>query len=511
MKKCLSLALACLLILFLSPAALANGYGLRGGIYDIVSDDPVYDGYFASADDGSTRDAAGRYVNHAILNSRYHSVLIAAERVEGRWQARTVSTAAVYQPDDERGRAVELTHTGDGFRLQYGQEVYTFTWQPEQNAYILTLVRYNEDCDYGTSLMYSSGQDGQPRGYLLWQGGPENAIQPIGDALWNAEPITLEEFNITLLPRTMQDVRQMNMVRGRLHLSGGDVLGDSEAWTAADRGMKLPVYAAPDESAFRAAKGKASVSTGGEMTLLGEYGEWTLVAYEVSSRTSRIGFVHANLMENPFPLPISEVTHDLFAIRDTCLTDDPDVSQYAQCLIPAGTRLTGLASWGNYYAYVAYEADGVPCWGFVPLRDLRAPAAEQDLVLGDTAYDPAITYRWDLADLMIGKWDAVDSSVADPAEMPRLILGSGGFYDCLGDGMNETYFGYTGIWRIRDTEENAPFDGQARCTLIFEDETNCERPWGLILEADPSRFTLVNTEGEYVVYERAEYSTYGNG
>ena len=55
MKKILLMTLACLL--FLCHAASANEWGLRGGIYDIVSDDDRYDDdlYSALADDGNAR------------------------------------------------------------------------------------------------------------------------------------------------------------------------------------------------------------------------------------------------------------------------------------------------------------------------------------------------------------------------------------------------------------------------------------------------------------------------
>ncbi len=511
MKKFLSWTLACLLLCTLTLPALANEYGLKGGIFSIVSGNDAYDGYGADADDDDRMTPLGRYVNHAILSSRYHSVLIAAKRGLLGWTAEAVSTAAVYQPDDARSRDVVLEHLTDedGFRLRYGSEEYTFQWAQELEAYVLMSARYDVDSGYGSSLRYSTDEELRAC-YELWEGGPENSARPIGDARWYCEPITLENFNITLLPRTMQDVRQMNKVGDFLRLTAKGVLGDGVTRTGVKDGILLPVYSAPDEHSFRAAKGKAAVSTGGDVKVLGVTGEWTMVSYEVSRRTSRIGYVHARLAEEDFTVPFSSVSHDLFAIRDTYLTDDPDVSQYAQTTIPEGAKMRGVAVYGPYYAHVQYEADEVLYRGFVPLKDLTNPSAEQDLSVYETDYDPSVTYRWDIADLMVGKWDAcVEEKLAEG--FPRLVLYSDGGFEARGGGedVKREFCGYGGIWRIRDTAEDSPLSGHAPYTLTFIGEDGEAWVWGLVFE-DPSCITLMNGEGS-VRYERTEYSTWGNG
>ena len=57
---------------------------------------------------------------------------------------------------------------------------------------------------------------------------------------------------------------------------------------------------------------------------------------------------------------------------DTYLTDDPNVSEYHQAELPAGTKLTALSHPDNQWAYVYVEAtvDGKITRGFVPQRDV---------------------------------------------------------------------------------------------------------------------------------------------
>lgn len=175
--------------------------------------------------------------------------------------------------------------------------------------------------------------------------------------------------------------------------SGKDCLGDPDFWQGVEKiGKKnAPVYGAPyGKSAWRGAKGKAAVSLRDGLCLLRGYtnsnGEsWTCVSYEVSERTSRIGWVENSLLGSAalHELGEEENTARLLAVpvqatRDTFLTDDPYVSQYAQFSVSAGTSLRCMGTQGSDWAYVAAEVnkkgtfvdDGAMVWGFVPLRDL---------------------------------------------------------------------------------------------------------------------------------------------
>ena len=482
MKKLLALALSCLLLCTLTAPALANGWGLLGGIYDIVSDDKRFADYTAIADDGNLA-VDGVHVNHAILTSRYHTVLIAAHREGKVWTADTLSTTAVYQPGDRRGELLPqpmLTHDFSCFELSYGEEErYHFCRNEEEGHYHLTSARF------GTDPFYYDAYFSAPDGLDFWQAPADDApFTAVGDARWMTDGITLEEFNIAQMPRTLAEVRNVNVTRDALdtHAAPLSVLA-TRAGTKNSR--KLPVYAAPSEESWRAASGKASVSLAEEVQVYGLCEGWTLISYEVSNRTSRFGYIEGDYADGQ-ELPAAAL--ELVTAADTFLTDDPFVSQYAQVYLPAGTQVDGIARCGEYYAYVQTSVDGQRIRGFIPMKDLttlydRALTIGQDQLMADV--------RWDVMDTLIGKWYTGEN------DRDKLVLfANGGFedhYDPYADSASLA----VGNYRVYGE------DGQL--TICFRTEDNQERTVPLILNEDGT-ITV-----EEVVLRRDEFSSYGNG
>lgn len=491
MKKMLTLMLIAALLCSCVLPASANGWGLIGGIYDIVSDDDRYEDYTAIADDGNERYGSSEYnrhFNHAVMSSRYHNVLIAAQREDKVWEAEVVSTTAVYQPGDERANQVVLTHEGGGFYLVYlnpesGEPAEKYYFQHVEGEYQLQGVRYHMDEEYSDSYIVQDG------GLLFFQSGPENAPQPIGDALWYTDGITLEEFNIEQTPRSIPEVRRINMVSEAL-TTDAEPLSVASVWEGVKEGRKLPVYSAPDKASFRSAEGKASVSMGGEVEILGTAEGWTLIRYAVSQRTSRIGWIEGEFAQDA---ALTFASVPLVAAVDTFLTDDPFVSQFAQTYIPAGAVLTGLAQCGEYYAYVEFTQGSTLYRGFVPMKDLMT---KFDRAIAPDA--PADDVRWEVMDLMVGKWyiDAGGSLMGDKC----IFFADGSWSNHLPsfDSPDKV----EGNYRIHDAEDGA-------YTLVMRTEDNGEARFTLTL-LENGAITLTNEDGEGS-YIRNEYSTYGNG
>ncbi len=478
MKKILLMALGCL-FLFTSLAS-ANQWGLTGGAYDIVTEDDRYESYYdAIADNGNAILSDFGHVNQVIMKSRYDSFLMSVSRVDKVWRLDLENHTAVYQPGDERGEfpnAPRLEHLGDGFKLSYGEkENYTFLWNGED--YVLADVRYEADTRYADCFIGIKG------GLEFWESNPSDVFLPVGDGMWYTS-ITLDEFNITQMPRSLREVRQLTMVSNAL--MDAPVLTSTGDWKAVKDGAMLAVYSAPDAASHRSASGKASVSLGGDITIYGTAEGWTLIGYEVSPRTSRIGYVQKALGEEP----LAFVEVPLRAAAATFLTDDPFVSQYAQVEIPQGAKLTGLAQCGEYYAYVEYQADKL-YRGFVPMKDL-IPVYDRALSTGDDLLTADV--RWDVMDALCGKWFAENWATVDIRERPELILFSNGSYrDREGFDVKDE-----GNYRLYDDE-----NGAYRLYLITED--NREYTFSLTLNEDGT-ITL-----DEVIYHREEYSTYGNG
>ena len=477
MKKILLMALACLFLF--TSLATANEWGLTGGAYDIIADNDRYDGYTAIADNGNAPQTDVGHVNQVIMKSRYDAFLMSVSRRGKVWRADTVNHTAVYQPGDERGEyptAPRLEHVGDDFKLSYGdRESYTFLWNGED--YVLSDVRYEADTSY--TDCYIKLKDGLE----FWESNPIEGLLPIGDAMWYTT-ITLDEFNITQMPRSLQEMRQLTMVSNAL--MDAPRLEPTGDWKAVKDGAMLAVYSAPDAASHRSASGKASVSLGGDIAIYGNVEGWTLIGYEVSPRTSRIGYVQKALGEEP--LAFVEVPLRTAAI--TFLTDDPFVSQYAQVKIPEGAKLTGLAQCGEYYAYVEYKADKL-YRGFVPMKDL-IPVYDLALTTGDDLLTADV--RWDVMDALCGKWFPENWAAEGVFDRPvRIFFSNGSYRDRVGFDVKDV-----GNYRIYDEK-----DGTYRLYIITEDNQAYTFP--LILNEDGT----ITLDG--VVHHREEYSTYGNG
>lgn len=167
------------------------------------------------------------------------------------------------------------------------------------------------------------------------------------------DQITLEDFNIHNMPkRGPDDVRRINEASEGLQYFACLY---PEVVSGQKSGKKsYAVYSAPDTSSYRAAKGKASVSTGDDYKLYLTVGDWSLIEYRVSLRTSRFGWAQLGKHGDA---TTDEIVHvPMLTAFDTYLTDDPNVSEYHQAELPAGTKLTALSHPDNQWAYVYVEA-----------------------------------------------------------------------------------------------------------------------------------------------------------
>ena len=289
------------------------------------------------------------------------AALTAAEKGADGWKSVIVSTTAVYQPSEQSTSGKpKLARINNGFELAYPKvkELYRFeriSNDRGETAYTLTYAKMG-----GVEVERQESYR-----YLVTQG--EDS------AMWVTE-VTLENFNIHNMPRRgVGDVRRMRDVYSSMALYENY---DAVGWIGAQNvpGKKsgkqsYPVYAAPSTEASRAAKGKASFSTGDEYRLYCTEGDWSLIEYRVSLRTSRFGWVKIGQPTQSQRLHIPMLT-----AYDTYLTDDPHVSEYHQAELPAGTKLTMWYLLGVNddwaYAYVEATVDGKPMCGFVPRRDV---------------------------------------------------------------------------------------------------------------------------------------------
>lgn len=351
MKKLRILLILCLTLAVTLPAASANSWNLSGQLLAMVEQTHDYDDYYAMVSDYKSKAAT----THTILTSRYHNQLVAVDEVKDGWKDAIFSTTAVYQPSEQSTSGKpKLTRIKNGFELAYPKvkELYRF-------EYIS-----NDWGEMAYTLMYAKMgsveiERKESYRYLVTQG--------TDSAVWAVE-VTLENFNIHNMPkRGPDDVRRINEANEGLqylaYLYPQVVSGQTSGKKS------YAVYSAPDTSSYRAAKGKASVSTGDDYNLYLTVGDWSLIEYRVSLRTSRFGWARLGNHGD-------ETTEDLVRVPmltayDTYLTDDPNVSEYHQAELPAGTKLTALSHPDGWaYIYVEATVDGKITRGFVPQRDV---------------------------------------------------------------------------------------------------------------------------------------------
>ena len=139
-------------------------------------------------------------------------------------------------------------------------------------------------------------------------------------------------------------------------------------------GKQYAVYSAPSDTSFRAANGKALLSTNDWVQVFFEEDGYLLVQYAISRHQYRIGYIKADAVSN-----LSEVAeigrwanYPAQVLRTSALTDDPLNSCGAVMTLKAGQQVTYLGQLGQEWAFVeTTTAQGQRIRGFVELSDLN--------------------------------------------------------------------------------------------------------------------------------------------
>ena len=170
-------AVLCAASLIAAAPVSANSWGLKGALYRAVASTRTWDDYSV---------VGGQGENFALMGARYHNTLFYAED-HAHLQ---VYHTAVWQPEDHVRQSIQ--QTDDGLILSAGSERYTF--RREEGRYALVEAKLDgatvfteQSEDYGGSDVYWFS-DGNRR------------------VFYRATPLWLEDFNIRLFPRTVDDV-----------------------------------------------------------------------------------------------------------------------------------------------------------------------------------------------------------------------------------------------------------------------------------------------------------------
>lgn len=351
----------CLLtvVLLLPGLALANSYGLSSGLwYTYVSSRDAYE-YWGAHGELVKDDQHIVVMSQNFERPKGLLLLAARHQSGGGWAYHTPGCAAL---PERQETAPKITEADDGFTITWPERGWslTFSWQDDGEKLLLTGVSFGS-----LTLRYAASSgvwrvfDGELELGLLWQGGE----------------ITAETLCFAGLPRSAEEVERMNALCAPLvNLTDFALQTDGSA-------RKEPVYAAPSTSAYRGAKGKASVSLPEGVTVYGQARGFDLVGYDISLTKRRIGFIRHGLLNpvsmNGFEQPVVDLMNsalrrvDAMVLQDVDVTDDPYGEAGALCSVKAGNAVTVMARLDSFYAYVETKDDsGKAIWGFVPLRAL---------------------------------------------------------------------------------------------------------------------------------------------
>ena len=193
MKKLCALCLAAFLLLCLPCIALANSWGLGGEMLAAVSTVSDWNDYHCIGKQAKTA---------AVMGSRYHYALLTVEN--GKLKDYTT---AVYQPESKLAKKVQLSQQGDELTLSYGKEE-SYTFRMTGDGYKL--------CSAVVGDLTVTADTGHTYWELRGVCGGESAV-------WQREML-LVDFNITLFPRSVAEIRHLNLMNAALDSSAA-VLG----------------------------------------------------------------------------------------------------------------------------------------------------------------------------------------------------------------------------------------------------------------------------------------------
>ena len=133
-------------------------------------------------------------------------------------------------------------------------------------------------------------------------------------------------------------------------------------------GEQYDVFSAPGRSSYRAANGRAVMSTNDWVQIFGEEDGWLLVQYDLSADQMRFGYIDASAL--PRGTQVAALTwYDLPPQTLLCgvnVTDDPLESNAVLCHLNAGDHVEVLSTFGNWYYIETTDGAGRTLRGFVP-------------------------------------------------------------------------------------------------------------------------------------------------
>ncbi len=184
-------------------------------------------------------------------------------------------------------------------------------------------------------------------------------------------------FNIYDFPKTLEDAREK--------LTNPPVT-PSDFYSPVSVDLrpkeKYDVFAAPGRDSYRAANGKAVMSTNDWVQIFGEEDGWLLVQYDISRDQMRFGYIDASALPRDtevqrltwYDLPEQTIKYNV------SVTDDPLVSGNIIHTLNVGAQVELLSSFGSWYYIETSDNYGRALRGFIPQSAIDIVYDDVDMI-----------------------------------------------------------------------------------------------------------------------------------
>lgn len=375
MKKALfGWALLVCLLCVNAVSVAAYDERLPDGVNEILSGS-AWESYEVTDVDTLTESGFPRNVIAAILSKGERNVLCLFTDVSGEWKLVVKREKALYAGD----QFVNLNFPDDTLVITYefDDRVEEYCFAPEgkkKEKWKMECVRIIRDIymDPNTADRSAEVVEIKPTGNGLTYGGyHEETDRPrIGTAKKTTVSgviyTDLDEFNIYTFPKSLSKARQKLTQPPTLPVNTQrDALPEGKTGSFR-KDEKYPVYSGPSEDYYRAANGKASVSTNDWIQIFGCENDMVLIQYAISSEKSRFGYIPSEAVRDRSQLEVLEPAYLPASVSKACsLTDDPLKTKAEVARLGEGEAVRYLATFGSEWTYVETLTEP-PMRGFVP-------------------------------------------------------------------------------------------------------------------------------------------------
>lgn len=171
----------------------------------------------------------------------------------------------------------------------------------------------------------------------------------------------LRYFSVHALPKTLSEAREKLSNPPKVPTGSFEV--QNVKFTGRE---KYDVYSGPDWDYYRAANGKAAVSTNDWIQVFGHEGDWLLIQYAISGDQMRFGYIPYSALNNKGVDALSFSELSAYTYRSVALTNDPLGEKGTVMTLANGESITCLAEMGEWEYIECETGAGQLTRGFIP-------------------------------------------------------------------------------------------------------------------------------------------------